>query len=134
MRCIALFVALLASACSRATTDQREAYCAVFRSEVPARAAVKKALLRENRHLFVFHEYESYLELEIDKTTLRAAMTLLGKGFEPLDATAYGFGSAPPWFAPRDGSSYRGWRSTDDSMTIIRSSNTKRVFALRSEL
>ena len=134
MRRIAFLGALFLAACSRTTTDQREAYYAVFRSEVPATAAVKNALLRENRHLLVFYEYESYLEPEIDEPTLRAAMTSLGMRFEPFDATAYGFGSAPPWFAPRDGSSYLGWSSVDESITIIRSSKTKRVFVVRTEL
>jgi len=132
---VALLGVVALAACSRTSDDPRAAYQAVFGKSIPDGVTVKQAQFWESRHLLVFYEYQSYLELEIDEPVLEEAMRSLGVRLEPFDATRFGFGSAPPWFAPRDGSTYLGWRSTDDlGITIIRSSRTKRVFALRSAL
>ena len=74
------------------------------------------------------------LELDIDERALHAVMKSLGKDFQAFDATNFGFGSAPPWFAPRDGSTYQGWQSDDGTILIVRSSKTQRVFVERAEL
>lgn len=134
MRRVALLIALLFTSCSRTTTDKAEAYYAVFRADVPPGVLVKNASFGENRHLFVFYEYEAWLELEIGEDAMKGAMTSLGKSFRPFDATNFGFGGAPPWFAPRDGSHYDGWQSDDLTVMVVRSDKTHRAYVLRAEL
>ena len=134
MRRVALLTVLVLTSCSRTTTDKAEAYYAVFRADVPPGVLVKNASFWENRHLFVFYEYASWLELEIDEEAMKVAMTSLGKSFQPFDATNFGFGSAPPWFAPRDGSHYDGWQSADLTVVVVRSDKTRRVYVERAEL
>lgn len=125
------------AACASTSHDGREAYWAAFAGEIPADVSVVKAELWENRHLLVFAEYWSALELQVSDEALRRLMAGTGRQFEPFDPNTYGLSgpTVPAWFAPKDGRRYEGWRSTpDDELYLIREVGSKRVFVHRSRL
>lgn len=126
-----------AAACSRSSSDPGQAYFAIFRAPAPAFVRVKNGMLWENRHLLVFHEYRSIVELEVAPGRLQELMSSLGKKLTDLGASSdqvLAMGADPAWFAPKDGSIYQVWRSEDETVFVIQDVRTGRVFFDRSEL
>jgi hypothetical protein len=133
----ALAAVLLAGAlasCSSTSQDPRAAYWAAFGQEIPAGVSVVRADLWENRHLFVFYEFSSTLELSMSDEALRRAMVGTGLTFETFTPNNYGFGpTIPSWFAPK-GRKYEGWRSMPNGVLyLVREVGSDRVFAHRAE-
>jgi hypothetical protein len=127
----------LAAACSRTSSDPDAAYFAIFRAPAPAFVHVKNAMFWENRHLVVFYEYRSVVELEVAPRRLQELMSSLGKKLTDLGVSGdqlVAMGGDPIWFAPHDGSTYQVWRSEDGTVLVIRNVRTGRVFFDRSEL
>ena len=134
----ASFVLLLAvalSGCSGSKLDKETAFAATFDVRPDADVVVHQGKLWENRHLLIFAEYYALVEFDASEEKVAALMKGTKKHFEVFDASNFGFGLKEDerWFAPDDGSKYLGWRSAD-GMYVIRSSKTKRVFAMRFEL
>lgn len=132
---VASCVALVA-ACSRSSTDPSAAYFAIFRAPAPAFVEVKNGMFWESRHLVVFYEYRSIVELEVAPGRLQGLIGSLGR-FTDLGASndqVWAMGADPAWFAPRDGSTYEAWRSDDETVLVIRNVRTGRVYVDRSEL
>jgi hypothetical protein len=128
-----LMVALVG--CSSSKPDKALAFTATFDAPPDASVTVYRGKLWENRHLLVFAEFYALVEFDASEEKVAALLRSTKKHFEAFDATDFGFGLKDDerWFAPRDGSRYRGWRS-EDGMYVIRSDKTRRVFAMRSEL
>ena len=121
--------------CSDTINDKERCFYAIFREAPKPVITVYQRKLWENRHLFVFYEFYAIAEFDASEADLMSLMKNANEEFEPFDATNYGFDLKPDehWFAPRDGSKYLGWRSKE-GMYVIRSSKTKRVYAMRVEL